>query len=115
MSSVTIALKQPSLLDLCPVTEAVEQLASAGGIEERGAVNTRREVADFILDLCGYTANQPLHTLRLLEPSFGNGDFLIPAVERLLQSWQAAGAKGEPLVVLGPCIRAVELHRHTYE
>ena len=115
MSSVTIALKQPSLLDQCPVIEAVEQLAFAGGIEERGAVNTRREVADFILDLCGYTVNQPLHTLRLLEPSFGNGDFLIPAVERLLQAWQAAGAKGEPMVVLGPCIRAVELHRHTYE
>lgn len=115
MSSVTIALKQPSLLDLCPVTEAVEQLASSGGIEERGAVNTRREVADFILDLCGYTANRPLHTLRLLEPSFGNGDFLIPAVERLLQAWQATGTTGEPLVVLGPCIRAVELHRHTYE
>lgn len=115
MSTVTIALKQPSLLDLCPVTEAVEQLASAGGVEERGAVNTRREVADFILDLCGYTANRPLHTLRLLEPSFGGGDFLMPAVERLLQAWQAAGAKGEPLVILGPCIRAVELHRHTYE
>jgi hypothetical protein len=115
MSLVSIALKQPSLLDQCPVTAAVEQLASTGGIEERGAVNTRREVADFILDLSGYTANKPLHTLRLLEPSFGDGDFLVPAVERLLQAWQAAGAEGEPLVTLGPCIRAVELHRHTYE
>jgi len=115
MSSVSIALKQPSLLELCPVIAAVEQLASAGSMEARGAVNTKREVADFILDLCGYTADQPLHTLRLLEPSFGNGDFLMPAVERLLSAWRTAGALGDPLVTLGPCIRAVELHRHTYE
>lgn len=115
MSLVSFALIQPSLLDQCPVTAAIEQLAAAGGIEERGAVNTKREVADFILDLCGYTANQPLYTLRLLEPSFGHGDFLIPAVERLLQAWQSDGAPGDPLVTLGPCIRAVELHRHTYE
>ena len=115
MSLVSFTLLQPSLLDQCPVAAAVEQLASAGGIEERGAVNTKREVADFILDLCGYTANQPLYALRLLEPSFGQGDFLIPAVKRLLQAWQSAGAPGDPLVTLGPCIRAVELHRHTHE
>ncbi len=78
-------------------------------------MNTRREVVDFILDLCGYTATQPLHTLRLLEPSFGCGDFLIPAIERLLQAWHSAGAPGAPLATLGPCIRAVELHRPTYE
>jgi len=111
----SIALIQTSLLDQCPVSAAVEQLACAGGVEERGAVNTRREVTHFILDLCGYTANQPLHTRRLLEPAFGHGDFLIPAVERLLQAWHTAGAPGDPLVTLGPCIRAVELHRKTYE
>jgi hypothetical protein len=81
----------------------------------RGAVNTRREVAEFILDLCGYTTSQPLHKLRFLEPSFGNGDFLVPAVERLLQAWLSAGAPGDPLTSLGPCIRGVELHRETYE
>lgn len=115
MSSVSIALRQPSLIEPCPLTAAVERLACAGGIEERGAVNTKREVTDFILDLCGYTATQPLHTLRLLEPSFGQGDFLIPAVERLLQAWRTAGSPGDPLITLGPCIRAVELHRQTYE
>ena len=115
MSSVSLVLQQPSLLDLCPVTAAVEQLALAGSVEARGAVNTKREVVEFILDLCRYTADQPLYTLRLLEPSFGSGDFLIPAVERLLCAWQSAGAPGDPLVTLGPCIRAVELHRRTYE
>jgi len=115
MSSIPIALVQPSLLDLCPVTAAVEHLSSTGDAETRGAVYTKREVADFILDLCGYTAAQPLHTLRLLEPSFGCGDFLIPAVERLLSAWHSAGSPGDPLITLGPCIRAVELHRATYK
>lgn len=115
MPPASIALKQPSLLELCPVTAAVEQLASAGSIGARGAVYTKREVVDFILDLCGYTADKPLHKLRLLEPSFGNGDFLIPVVERLMRAWHAAGAPGDLLVALGPCLRAVELHRPTYE
>jgi hypothetical protein len=115
MSSLTIVLQQPSLLDLCPVAAAIEQLTSADDIEARGAVYTKREVAEFILDLCGYTTNQPLHRFRLLEPSFGNGDFLIPAVERLLCAWKTAGSPGDPLVTLGPCIRAVELHRNTFE
>ena len=114
MSSIPMSLGQPSLLDLCPVTAAVELLASAPEADARGAVYTRREVADFVLDLSGYTSDRPLHVLRLLEPACGHGDFLIPAVERLMSAWQAAGSPGDPLVTLGPCIRAVELHRATY-
>ncbi|MBU1664966.1 MAG: hypothetical protein KKG92_06150 [Gammaproteobacteria bacterium] len=37
---------------------AVEVLASQGNVEARGAVFTRREVVDFILDLAGYTPDQ---------------------------------------------------------
>lgn len=54
---------------------------------ERGAVYTRRETVDFILDLAGYLPERPLHQLTLLEPSFGNGDFLVRAVERLVTSY----------------------------
>ena len=107
-------LLQPSLPTLCPLTDAIEALAHAGGIEERGAIYTRREVVDFILDLVGYTTNKPLARSRLLEPSFGNGDFLLAAIERLLQSWSAHGAKVDPVAELAPCIRAVELHRETF-
>lgn len=39
--------------DLCSIAAAVEALASAGDIEERGAIFTRREVVDLILDLTG--------------------------------------------------------------
>ena len=107
--ATTPALRQPSFPAFCPVTAAVDAMASAG-IEERGAIFTRREVVDFILDLSGYTADRPLHRLRLLEPSCGHGDFLLPAIDRLLAAWRAAGCP-EPVAALGNAVRAVELHR----
>jgi hypothetical protein len=77
-------------------------------------VFTRREVVDFILDLAGYTADQPLHEKRLLEPSFGGGDFLLPIIERLLTSWRTASPSGSTLDELGDAICAVELHHDTF-
>jgi type I restriction-modification system DNA methylase subunit len=97
------------------VTDAIEALAKSGGLEARGAVFTRLEVVDFILDLAGYTENQPLHKKRLLEPSFGRGDFLLPVVRRLLTAWRVAnGSMGSVMDDLGDAIRAVELHHDTF-
>lgn len=93
--------------DHCAVTAAVAALAR-GGVEERGAIFTKREVVEFILDLTGYVESAPLHTLRLLEPSFGGGDFLLPAIDRLLAAWQRSDATPE---VLANAIRGVELHQ----
>lgn len=56
--------------------------------EVRGAVFTRREVVDLILDLVGYTEDQDLSRFRLLEPAAGHGDFLLPAIERLVGSYK---------------------------
>ena len=58
------------------VTAALRQLAT-GSVDDRGAIFTRPEVVEFILDLAGYTPDQPLHRRRLLEPAFGHGDFLL--------------------------------------
>lgn len=108
------------LLEECPVTcservgTAIESLADSGGKEERGAIFTRQTVVGFILDLAGYTADRPLHMMRLLEPSFGGGDFLLPIIGRLLAAWRAVGAVGSALEALGDAIFAVELHRNTY-
>ena len=108
------------LLEECPITcservgAAIESLADSGGKDERGAIFTRQTVVGFILDLAGYTADRPLHTMRILEPSFGGGDFLLPIINRLLAAWRAAGARGSALEVLGNAIFAVELHRNTY-
>lgn len=85
-----------------------------GDIEARGAINTKPEVVDFMLDLTGYTEDQPLHTKRLLEPSFGGGDFLLSAIGRLLKAWRTGKTDGNPVAELGEAIRAVELHRATF-
>ncbi len=88
---------QVELPGLSNLPEAVEALASAG-TESRGAIFTRKEVVEFILDLVGYSADAPLHTFKILEPSFGGGDFLFAIVERLLSAYRSAG-----LSQLDPC------------
>lgn len=99
---------------LCPVSEASNALATQGSIESRGAVYTRLEVVEFILDLVGYTKDQPLHERRLLEPSFGGGDFLLPIIERLIDSWKEFKPNGYSLDDLSDAIVAVELHHTTF-
>ncbi len=105
---------KPVAAAVCPVMAATEALATEGGLEARGAIFTRSEVVDFILDLAGYTEDQPLHEKRLLEPSFGGGDFLLPIIQRLLSAWRAARPNGTAVDDLGDAIRAVELHHDTF-
>jgi len=115
LSAPTVSLRQASFIDFCPITEAVSALANAG-TEERGAIFTKREVVDFLLDLTGYTIDRPLHTFRLMEPSFGGGDFLIPAIDRLLDAWRTAKVPDANAVEsLSGAIRAVELHRASFD
>lgn len=99
---------------MCPISAALNELAETEGVDERGAVFTRREVVDFMLDLSGYTAKNSLHKKRMLEPSFGDGDFLFPAIERLLASWRMGSDAHDVVADLSNSIRAVELHRPTF-
>ena len=96
------------------VQAAINQLALSSGTDFLGAIFTRTEVVDFILDLVGYTKERPLHEIRLLEPSFGGGDFLLPIIERLLSAWRATRPNGSVVDELGDAIRAIELHRDTF-
>lgn len=119
------------------VAEAIEAIASSGSQSERGSVFTRSEVVEFILDLIGYTEEKELYCKRILEPSFGGGDFLLVCIERLMRSWQSHKGKQqhdaalndasqhedlqheesqlEAIQALSNAIRAVELHRDTYK
>jgi len=110
---MTLGLTRPAYVS-SKVQAAIEQLALNSEVDSRGAVFTRREVVDFILDLAGYTEDQPLYEKRLLEPSFGGGDFLLPIIERLLSAWRAVRPNGSALDELGNAIRAVELHHDTF-
>lgn len=84
-----------------------------------GAVFTRPKVVEFILDLVGYATpwggvGLPLHQKRILEPSFGDGAFLLPIIRRLLSAWRAAGQPQPATDHLAEAIRAVELHHATF-
>ena len=107
-------VSQLALPGMCTVRHAIERMASESRIEERGAIYTRREVVEFILDLVGYTVDRPLAEYRLLEPSFGAGDFLLPALERLLEGARRSSKCVRP-ERLEPALRGVELHRDTFE
>lgn len=118
------SLTQPTLFDLFNVetiprsgtiTDAMEELASHSENCVRGAIFTRIEVVEFILDLVGYVESNPLHLKNILEPSFGEGDFLLPVIERLLKSWRKNGGNtSNANAELGKAIRGIELHRKTF-
>lgn len=97
------------------MTETFHELSDPKSVDERGAIFTRRAVVDFILDLVGYTADLDLHKASLLEPSFGNGDFLLPAIERLLAARSRAMRAGAEAGSIKHCIQAVELHLESYK
>ncbi len=99
-----------------PVRSALVELSVQENIEKRGAVYTKPKVVEGILDLCGYTADRELPKLRFLEPSFGDGDFLLPAVQRLLNSCRRFKLPpSEWHRALSDSIFAVELHTPTFE
>jgi hypothetical protein len=57
-------------------------------LEKHGVVYTKKWVVDLILDLAGYTADRDLANSLAVEPAAGEGAFLIPMIERLLESCQ---------------------------
>lgn len=110
------------LLDLFDHTERAPEIEAAisrmaeQGDTARGAVFTRPEVVNAILDLCGYRSDRPLHQMRLLEPSFGAGDFLLCAADRLWAAFINEGGSAESaLAKLRGAITGVELHAATFD
>ena len=87
-----------------PVKDAVAYFSEADA-QTRGAIHTRPEVAEFILNLMGWCGDTELAHFRLLEPSAGEGDFLVPAVRRLLAQIDPDDLR------IAPCIRAVEVNQ----
>lgn len=91
---------------------AVAKLSSDGNAQDRGAVYTKPEVVQGILDLCGYRPEKDLASLRILEPSVGEGDFLIEIVQRLIQSCEIHhGPVPQHWKFLRDSVAAIELHK----
>ena len=97
------------------VKEAIEHLATGGGVEARGAIFTKPEVVEFILDLSNCVATRDLTRLKFLEPSFGGGDFLLPLIKRMFVSWREEKGRNPTRKELETSITAFELHKPTFE
>lgn len=95
------------------IQKAIDHLSEAEE-RERGAIFTKKEIVEFILDIAGYTTDKNLTQARLLEPSFGAGDFLLIALKRLLESHRAHEGAAVKVDALQDTIRAVEIHKGTY-
>ncbi|MDY0087024.1 MAG: TaqI-like C-terminal specificity domain-containing protein [Coriobacteriia bacterium] len=75
-------------------------------IQEYGAVFTKPWMVDFMLDICGYTPDKDLARLVIVEPSCGDGSFLLPIVERLSE---ACRMRGTDIMDAQRAIRAFDL------
>ncbi len=64
-------------------------LRRSGG--QHGDVFTSPEVVSYMLDLVGYTADKDLSKTSILEPSCGEGEFVIEITRRLLESSRRFG------------------------
>jgi Eco57I restriction-modification methylase len=73
------------------VPPGVVKLAPVG--EAKGVVYTKLWVADLILDLTGYQPAEDLAARYAVEPSVGEGAFLVPMIRRLLRSLRAHGRR----------------------
>jgi len=71
-----------------------------------GVVYTKPWVAEFVLDLSGYTAAENLVDVVAVEPSCGTGEFLEPMIRRLSASCRR---QGRPLMDCAASLRAFEL------
>lgn len=112
-------LPQNTLFEETDSAAQETEFLSHAGQEERGAIFTKKEVVCFILDLVGYNRTSKLYRRRILEPSFGHGDFLIEIIDRLLHSYcrdlKTKNPSPDSLRDLKGALRAVELHQESFQ
>lgn len=70
-------------------SNAIYNLRSGGSAH--GDVFTRHEVVVRMLDMVGYTSDRNLQKVRIVEPSCGNGEFLLEMLSRLRASSRRYG------------------------
>ncbi len=80
--------------------------------EKSGVVYTKSWVVDLLLDLVGYTTDKPLARMLLVEPSAGDGSFLLRAASRLIESCRRCET---PLIEARSAILAFEIEEASAE
>lgn len=80
--------------------------SSALALEPKGIVYTKRWVVELLLDLAGFTVERNLFEMVAVEPAAGDGAFLVPMVERLIE---CARLRKRPLTECSQCLVAYEL------
>ncbi|MBL0129562.1 MAG: Eco57I restriction-modification methylase domain-containing protein [Flavobacteriales bacterium] len=88
---MTVASEQLTLLDQSALLELVPALPLMEEGENHGAVFTKEWIVDLMLDLCDYRSQRDLVAIKLLEPSCGDGAFLLRIVKRLSCSLRTHG------------------------
>ncbi|WP_079913060.1 N-6 DNA methylase [Paenibacillus sp. 32352] len=122
MNSLEVEQGQPTQIDIFEFNQPAFVDTLDDVVKKKsGSFYTKPEIVELILDLVGYTSNSPLFEKSLLEPSTGHGAFLIPAVERLLES--LTNHLGESVFndeeklynLLHKAIRSIELNEEKHE
>ena len=63
-----------------------KRTCSVSAIEPKGVVYTKKWVVELLLDLSGYCSDKNLVDILAIEPAAGDGAFLGPMIERLVES-----------------------------
>lgn len=87
-----------------PTPVSLSDLIESG--ERHGVVYTKRWVVELMLDLAGYTSDQDLQSLLVMEPAAGDGSFVLAIVDRLIASCEQFN---RPLTSTAQSILAYEL------
>lgn len=74
-----------------PLLFPVNAPQPAGPLETKGVVYTKRWVVELLLDLAGYRSEKDLVDATAVEPAAGEGAFLGPMIERLMESCRRSG------------------------
>jgi len=74
-----------------PLIAPPHRSRSVTPLESKGVVYTKRWVVELLLDLAGYRSENNLVDAVAVEPAAGDGAFLVPMVERLVQSCRRLG------------------------
>lgn len=89
----------------------VRMTQSRGRLDKNeGSYYTPRHIADMILDIAGYTVDNPIIlSSAIIDPAAGDGALLVPAAERLVEAGRGEMGEGEMAERIAGNLSAYEL------